>query len=338
MRRISLLVCAVVLTALLIPVADAHAKSPPADPRQKDVRQSSADVRSYWTNKRMRSATPLKLKLKIAPAPSAAAASVTARPGSVDPVAPRRAGASTNPTRNGSALQMSADYAFAFDRYEVDPPYTVYPKSTHGKVFFTDPSTGGNFVCSGTALSSENRSVVWTAGHCVNGGGGPWYTNWMFAPARRDGSNPYGTFTAQELWSTTGWASNGDISYDLGAAVVNAGGGSLLTDLVGGRGITWNAPRHQNYESHGYPAAPPFGGERQIVCESPWGGDDFPGSGPATMRIDCDMTGGSSGGGWVVGGNVHSVNSYKYTFDPNSMYGPYHGQGAADLYNAVRNR
>jgi hypothetical protein len=56
------------------------------------------------------------------------------------------------------------------------------------------------------------------------------------------------------------------------------------------------------------------------------------------MRIDCDMTGGSSGGGWIVGGNVHSVNSYKYTFDPNSMYGPYHGQGAADLYNAVRNR
>jgi V8-like Glu-specific endopeptidase len=337
MRRISFLVCAVVLTALLIPVAGVQAKGGPAEPRQKDVRQSRADVLSYWTKKRMRNATPLKVTIKSAPTATGSAAPA-GEAGSVDAVAPFRAGTSTNATKDGSVLQMTVDYAFAFDRYEVAPPYTEFPKSTHGKVFFTDPSTGTNYVCSGTALSSENMSVVWTAGHCVNGGGGPWYTNWMFAPARRDGSNPYGTFAARELWSITGWASGGDTSYDLGAAVVNASGGSLLVDAVGGRGISWNAARNQNYAAHGYPAAPPFRGERQIVCESPWGGDDIAGAGPPTMRIDCDMTGGSSGGGWIVGGNVHSVNSYKYIFDRKSMYGPYHGQGAADLYNAVRNR
>ena len=30
---------------------------------------------------------------------------------------------------------------------------------------------------------------------------------------------------------------------------------------------------------------------------------------PPTMGIDCDMTGGSSGGGWIAGGGVASVNS-----------------------------
>jgi hypothetical protein len=180
----------------------------------------------------MRNATPLKVTIKSAPTATGSAAPA-GEAGSVDAVAPLRAGTSTNATKDGSVLQMTVDYAFAFDRYEVAPPYTEFPKSTHGKVFFTDPSTGTNYVCSGTALSSENRSVVWTAAHCVNGGGGPWYTNWLFAPARRDGSNPYGTFAARELWSTSGWASGGDISYDLGAAVVNVSGGSLLVNAVG---------------------------------------------------------------------------------------------------------
>jgi hypothetical protein len=63
------------------------------------------------------------------------------------------------------------------------------------------------------------------------------------------------------------------------------------------------------------------------------------------MAIGCDMTGGSSGGGWVIedaSGNafVNSVNSYKYISpsEPLAMYGPYHGDGTANLYNAVRNR
>jgi hypothetical protein len=40
----------------------------------------------------------------------------------------------------------------------------------HGKVFFSDGAY--NYVCSGTALTSGNESVVWTAGHCVNEGPG----------------------------------------------------------------------------------------------------------------------------------------------------------------------
>jgi hypothetical protein len=50
------------------------------------------------------------------------------------------------------------------------------------------------------------------------------------------------------------------------------------------------------------------------------------------MGIDCDMTGGSSGGGWIAGGSVVSVNSYGYTTLPNVMFGPYQGSVAQSLY------
>jgi hypothetical protein len=50
------------------------------------------------------------------------------------------------------------------------------------------------------------------------------------------------------------------------------------------------------------------------------------------MGIDCDMTGGSSGGGWIAGGSLVSVNSYGYATLPNVMFGPYQGSVAQGLY------
>jgi hypothetical protein len=217
--------------------------------------------------------------------------------------------------------------AIPFTRYEPNP----YP-AMHGKVFFSDGAY--NYVCSGTALTSGNESVVWTAGHCVNEGPGAFYTNWAFVPAYKDGARPYGTWTARSLYTTSAWAQRGDFSYDLGAAVMNTNGGATLTDTVGGRGAGFDRPAQQRYLSHGYPAAPPFSGGRMYVCDSSLGGRD-PSTSPQTMAIGCDMTGGSSGGGWVVGNDVLSVNSYGYSNQPNVMYGPYQGTVAQQLYTAA---
>jgi V8-like Glu-specific endopeptidase len=215
----------------------------------------------------------------------------------------------------------------------LDIPFTRYEPGTynpaHGKVFFSDGSA--NYVCSGTALTSGNESVVWTAGHCVNEGPGGFYTNWAFVPAYRDGAAPYGTWTARTLLTTAPWAQQGDFGYDLGAAVMNTSGGATLTDTVGSRGAAFNQAADQHYLSHGYPAAPPFTGGRMYICESDLGTRDTS-TNPPTMGIGCDMTGGSSGGGWVVGNNVLSVNSYGYTTQPNVMYGPYQGSVAQQLY------
>ena len=53
------------------------------------------------------------------------------------------------------------------------------------------------------------------------------------------------------------------------------------------------------------------------------------------MGIGCDMTGGSSGGGWIVGANLYSVNSYGYSNQPDVMFGPYLDGVAQSVYNAA---
>jgi V8-like Glu-specific endopeptidase len=271
--------------------------APAADARveSEQVSQSKSSVTSYWTAERMQAATPAEQQFE------------------------------------GAAAQAKAA-PLPWTSAEVTTPYTQAPTSTHGKVFFT---LGGNdYVCSGTALLSANKSTVWTAGHCVNEGPGAFATNWQFVPAYKDGAKPLGVYVAENLYTPTAWRNSGDFSYDLGAAVVAPAGGTELTDRVGGRGIAFNYSRSQTYNSYGYPAAPPFTGERLWRCNSGLQTSDDSAS-PATMGIGCDMTGGSSGGGWIVGSNVVSVNSYGYDNQPDVMYGPYQGSVAQSLYNAA---
>ena len=229
--------------------------------------------------------------------------------------------------RGNGAGKKSAQYPFT--RYE-DTSYD--PR--HGKVFFTDG--GVNYVCSGTALTSGNRSVVWTAGHCLNEGPGGYYTNFVFVPAYRDNVRPFGTWAARKLLTTAPWADRGDFTYDLGAAVMSTNAaGQALTDVIGGgREIAFNYEARQHYLSHGYPAASPFNGQRAYICEADLALRDGS-STTATMGIGCDMTGGSSGGGWVVGNTVHSVNSYHYQTLRNVMFGPYQGDVAQSLYTTA---
>ena len=260
-----------------------------------DTGQSRDEVAAYWTDKRMREAVP---------AGRAAGGSPKAKPGG-----------------------GGAGGAYPFTAFE---PALPYP-SQHGKVFFTD--SGVNYVCSGTALTSGNESLVWTAGHCVHDGPGDFHTNWAFVPAYRDGQRPFGTWTARQLLTTSGWQLSGNFAYDLGAAKVNTNGGATLTDTVGSRGILFNQGRSQTYNLHGYPAAGKFNGQRMRICQSPWGLDDNRyGSAPAPIGVGCDQTGGSSGGGWVVGGSVLSVVSYGYQSLKNVLFGPYQGSVAQTLY------
>ena len=260
--------------------------------KSKTVAQDKAAVQGYWTAERMRDAIPAEKVRSSSAVPKA------------------------KPVKGTSATQIA-------------PPYTSAPTRTNGKVFFSDG--GVNYVCSGTALLSGNKSVVWTAGHCVHDGANGFHTNWAFVPAYADGTRPYGTWAARTLLTTTGWANGGDFSYDNGAAVVSTNGGQALTDVVGGRGIAFNTAREQQYAAHGYPAASPFNGQRLWVCNAPLSYDDTNQS-PATLGISCDMTGGSSGGGWIANNSVVSVNSYGYKTLRNVMFGPYQGSVAQGLY------
>lgn len=212
---------------------------------------------------------------------------------------------------------------------EVPLPYP----SAHGKVFFSDG--GANYVCSGTAVSSVNQSVVWTAGHCVNEGPGGFYTNFMFVPAYRDGAAPYGKFAASGLLTTSAWQASGEWGVDLGAAVVGRNASNqTLAAAVDERVLAFNTTRNQGYKVYGYPAAKKFSGQRLRVCNTSWLMNDS--ALPPTMGVSCDMTGGSSGGGWVTtSGAVASVVSYGYSSLRNVLFGPHMETEAQQLYTAA---
>jgi hypothetical protein len=268
--------------------------------------KSPAEVSAYWTKDRMRNAIPRTAVRGNGPR------STAGKPGG----------------------------GTSWTRLAVPTPYSGTDRD-NGKVFFT--LGGVNYVCSGTSVAaSAGLSLVWTAGHCVNEGPGAYATNFMFAPAYIDGTAPYGRWAFTTLQTTTQWANNGDFTYDVGAARVVPGAGappnSTLADIQAPRsmafnyGVTVNSTR---FKSYGYPAAGKFNGQRQYVCDSAVVRRDGSGS-SAPIGIGCDMTGGSSGGGWInSGGAVASVNSYIYNSLKNVMHGPYQGTVAQSLYNSM---
>lgn len=259
--------------------------------------QSASKVRNYWTAERMRSAVPMD---RFAGGGRSGFA--------------RRAG-------GGSTSASSSEVTIA----------PGSPLTAHGKVFFTAGTV--NYVCSGTALAGD---VVWTAGHCVNAGPGSFYTNFQFVPAYRDGVAPYGVFPATTLLTTDGWRTAGQFGVDSGAAVPGLNGaGQTLSDAVVERSIVFNAPRNQSYSVYGYPAAKKFNGQRLRVCNTAWSRDDTSAT-PATIGVPCDMTGGSSGGGFVTtGGSVASNVSYGYGSLKNVLFGPRLEVEAQQLYTAA---
>lgn len=217
---------------------------------------------------------------------------------------------------------------------------------TQGKVFFTK-SGGGNFVCSATIVNSEGADTVWTAGHCVHGGnGGTWHSNWTFVPAYDDdlaNPRPFGTWSARQLWTKGAWASNSDFSQDMGVAIMNTRNGWHIVNYFGGQGLTVNRGKSVYERAFGYPAEWPFDGGNLYRCQGTTSPEwDAWIVWSQTVKIGCDMTRGSSGGGWLYGydgnwGRLNGVNSrIDRILNPTIMLSPYFDNDAWDLYNTTR--
>jgi V8-like Glu-specific endopeptidase len=267
---------------------------------------SAGAANSFWTPGRIREAQPLE----------------------VGPEASAIASSEAQPTEAfGSNFEAVAD--------PTAPAFRV-----NGAIF---ASLGifGYARCSGTAVTSPNESVVVTAGHCVNSGGrdGRWYKDrWAFIPAYRFGQRPYGVFPARWLDTTRQWRRSGSENFDVAAAVVGRNQrGETLGEAVGGVGIAWNLPPRQTFAVYGYPAEEPFDGETQRVCPAtPFIGhdpDSFEFPGPVNLAVRCDVTGGASGGGWVIDGKtLNGVTDYGYSDETSPDFGAYFGNEVARLY------
>jgi V8-like Glu-specific endopeptidase len=307
------------LAAALLTAGPAGA-APSAVASQHAATTASAHQRvvDYWTPERMAAAKDGSV---LAPAPAE-------RPrGQVEAGAPKIVPAAkpVKPPSGGSGTSTGG--------YWTSGGRVV---ATTGKVFFTLSS--GNYVCSGSAVTSANESTVLTAGHCVSDAG-TFATNWAFVPAYDDNVRPYGTWTARQLHTTTQWRSGEDFDYDIGFATMNTLGGASLTDTVGAQGIGFNLARGQATHAFGFPAASPYDGSELAYCAGTVVQDTYYGS--QDQGLACDMTGGSSGGPWMVAfngstGTLNSVNSFGYRGVRNIMWGPYFGSVAQSLYTSAQ--
>nr|WP_223734461.1 peptidase [Streptomyces purpurogeneiscleroticus] len=316
-------------TALQAPAAGAA--EPPGAAASAAATQDAKKAAAFWTADRMRAAKPLDLLSVARKKLDAAAARAASAPAAH--AVPRGKEATVPPTL--PSLPSPGLKSFP----QAGAPWTGGGKvtTTAGRVFFT--YQGRQASCSGNAVTSENRSTVLTAGHCVKLDGA-WHTNWVFVPGYHDGQAPHGKWAASKTLATPQWTASEDINYDVGAAVVPPLNGKHLTDAVGAQGVAFNTGYNKKMYAFGYPAASPYDGSKLIYCS----GNTF--KDPLLSKdhgMKCNMTGGSSGGPWFTGfdektgtGLQSSVNSFGYTFLPNTMFGPYFGDDAKNLYNKAQ--
>ncbi|MDF5753945.1 peptidase [Spongiactinospora sp. TRM90649] len=339
-------ILALAASGVLLQAGAAHGEQyqrPAVQP--KPIKEEAADTKSeqravtkFWTPAKMEAAQPLDLPARKSSdmrLSSSRATEPTGRPVTIAPTG-RSVQADTD-TDAGTDTDGPARPAAA--RASSGSPWTRggAVAKTAGRVFFT--YQGRNASCSGSAVTSANKSVVITAGHCVKMGG-EFHTNWVFVPGYDKGERPLGTWVATTLLTTPRWNSGEDMNHDVAAAVVAPLDGKALTDVVGGQGIAFNQARRQQMHSFGYPAAAPYDGSRLFYCSGRTF-DDYLMS--EDHGLTCDMTGGSSGGPWFTRfnettglGTLNSVNSFKYNFAPNWMFGPYFGSEAKALYDAAQ--
>jgi V8-like Glu-specific endopeptidase len=336
-RRLALLALVpLAVGGVLLPAASAESTAKPAHRPHPtawtaaDTRAEQRGVRSYWTWSRMVAAKAFDMsmsgstELMTTETPSAGRAVAYAPTSGVESLA---AGS------NSLAARTTAGSAW---------PGTGSIARTAGRVFFTitgGADAGRNASCSGSAVTSANKSVVITAGHCVKINGS-FHANWMFVPGFDSGNRPFGTWVATNLFTTPQWNASEDLNFDVAAAVVAPLNGQNLVDVVGGQGIAFNQARGRQMYAFGYPAASPFDGSKLIFCSGrtindPIQSDD--------LGLNCNMNGGSSGGPWFLNFNeqtgagiLNSVNSFKYNFAPNFMFGPFFGTDAQAVYNAAQ--
>ena len=176
---------------------------------------------------------------------------------------------------------------------------------------------------------------------------------------------PYGVWVVDKAYTTGQWHAFGSVGlaafnafnmqHDVAALTVvdPSRPGVRLADVVGSQHIGFNGPVGKLTYAMGYPAAPASGGPNdETDPEALYDGRSLIFSkGPATRdllmsleyQIDCNMSGGSSGGPMLQDfstetgvGTVMSVISFKYPWKMDLMNGPYFNNNIKGLYDTVR--
>lgn len=248
------------------------------------------------------------------------------------------------PTEPSGVIAGTSGVYTYYDVNNYGALWQIYPHKWVGKLTFVTPS--GSSSCSATVIAGNN---VVTAAHCVyDTAANRFYSGWVFTPAFRNGSTPYGTFTASACTVLTAWVNltgSFDIStwsrHDVAVCTLNRNSaGQTVNQAIGWAGRMWNADNKQQVFSAGYPAriytdalisVGPAQFLRACTAESFSYATQTLGSG-------CYWGRGSSGGPWlvqykpfVVSGFVDSVNSGLFLNQQNTYGARFNGNNIVPL-------
>lgn len=294
--------------------------------RPGDATAAAQAIMNYWTPERMAGAQPMPSPgvLVDTTKPAAAKGAVTSPPGVPTlvaahppgqiPATPRIRQLTDDKYALGQAGATPMDFGSApteplngpygpFQRWTMEGNYLVWPRSVHGKLFFTH-AAGGNYVCSATVIG---RSTLGTAGHCVSNGSGSFHSNFLFCPSHYQ-LGPYptrGCWAWSSATTSADWHFNGNPDADYACLVTTTTGtvvAGKIGNTTGTAGIAYNWTNAPEI-IFGYPAGFPFSGNIiHMVATVDWYGWDADELGGQVSKIvGNDLTGGSSGGGWFLG-------------------------------------
>lgn len=249
-------------------------------------------------------------------------------------------------------------------------PGEAPPSATGGLV----DSTVGQLLaddlgCTATVVASVSGRVAVTAAHCVyvpqqHAHLGSFYASlapgWrrgsVFVPGATGDQTPHGIWPVETALVDQRWIDTGDVAFDVAFLELGDLDGRTAQQTLGAQGIAFtttdasppeDATGGRSAESlsgemsvFGYPIAPPFDGRSRQSCTSPVSLlTDIPHA--TVVGIGCPMTGGSSGGPWLVGldehgmGTVAAVTSFTEINQPGRLAGVALGPFAQQLWHAA---
>ncbi|MCG5218664.1 trypsin-like peptidase domain-containing protein [Streptosporangium soli] len=339
---------AVALVSTPAAAAPAHtlAPSPTAPAAGTERTTANKKILDYWTETRMRSAT-------AEPVPVVTSQSQP----QVKNVLPDQTAKGARPAKSSRVPQSpgASNRALVGPQAERWHRQGTLPATTIGKIYFVR-TNGSRGYCTGSVINAANRNTVWTAGHCIHGGGGGtgnYFRDFIFVPDADNNREPHGIWTWRYANTTVGWQNNANFRYDIAAIAFNAQPQrGNLSDWLGYQGYRFGAGQNfDNIYAFGYPQdgyrRTDFTGNDLWYC---FGAVRRASASDDRMHMNCDMFHGSSGGPWLQDlqlsrgwGYIIGINSHR-DVDGNQnpvniVYkSPYHGDAAINVYNDVTNR
>jgi len=259
-----------VIIAIAVVAFQIATRPPTLSPRE--------DTLAHWTFDRLRA----WVAVRPSPTPGPASASATPKPTPTPPSVGR-------PRTPGDAVSRAS-----------------------GRIFLAFGFDDG--TCSGTVITDRSRdvSLVLTAGHCVYELERSRFASaWLFVPGLALGeipdcvARPTGCWTPRALLIEQAFVSAGTfndeaVTHDIGIAVIDAGPAHDQLDQVAGNLPLADAPAAGDpVELVGYPGDRQDSGSGLTTCSGVL--DEVPATSSSLVwAAACDMTGGSSGGAWLV--------------------------------------